>query len=107
MLPSALIDHVWVLDGVTRGGTIEEMDQVGVRGVGYARLIGDAYADGRVPGLPPVIASLVGAVGLPRCGTFTAAATASGGRVRIQDFTAARRSALSAMLVGRGGWRTS
>lgn len=87
---------------MVRGVTIEEIGEAGAKGIGYARLIGEAVATGRVPALPPGIASLVNAVGLPPRGTFTAAATAPRGRVRIQDFVASHRAALSAMLAGEG-----
>lgn len=76
------------------------LDWQGVRSIGYARLIKDAVSLGRVPPLPPGIASKVNAVTLPPRGTLSASPTPPAGRQSVNKFCAANKAALEALRAG-------
>jgi hypothetical protein len=75
-----------------------------IRSIGYARLINDAVALGRVAALPSAIASLAGALALPPRGSFTTGAAVAG-QTNIQAFCSdpANAAALRDMRRGEMG----
>ena len=82
--------------------TSQGMDPEGVRAVGYARLINDAVATGRVTTLPPDIAAKVAALPLPPRGTFSAASPPPTGKISFNAFLRdpGHRAALAALRTG-------
>ncbi|MFE7746604.1 hypothetical protein [Nocardia sp. NPDC057455] len=81
------------------------MDPAAIRAIGYARLINDAQALGRISPFPPAIAAMAAALPLPARGTFTTASPAPSGKVDINAFSRdpAHTAALRAL---RRGERT-
>ena len=76
------------------------MDSLCVRAIGYARLINDAVALGRVPALPPAIQAKVSALPLPPRGTFTSSPSPPAGKQSINVFCAANKTALANLRTG-------
>ncbi|MQA86284.1 MAG: hypothetical protein GEV03_17030 [Streptosporangiales bacterium] len=87
-----------------RGVRSQGIDAAGIRALGYARLINDAVATGRVGTLPPAIASKVAALPLPPRGSFAASSPAPAGKINLNEFLRdpAHRAALRDL---RGGER--
>jgi hypothetical protein len=69
-----------------RGVRSQGIDAAGIRALGYARLINDAVAIGRVGTLPPAIASKVGALPLPPRGSFSAVSPPPAGKINLNAF---------------------
>jgi hypothetical protein len=80
-----------------------QMDPGAIRAIGYARLINDATALGRVSPIPPTIASLAAAVPLPPRGSFTAETPAPPGKININEFSRTHARALTALRAGERG----
>ena len=77
-----------------------QMDPGAIRAIGYARLINDAVALGRVSPMPTAITGLATALGLPTRGSFTTATPAPTGKVNINVFSRAHTPALAALRAG-------
>lgn len=77
-----------------------QMDPAAIRAIGYARLINDAVALGRVSPMPPAITALATALGLPPRGSFTTTTPAPSGKVNINAFTRSHTAALAALRAG-------
>src|SRR5262249_53743376 len=105
-VPASRIDADFVTTGAFRQpGVVRAshgMDPAGVRAVGYARLINDAVATGRVGTLPPVISAKVAALPLPPRGTFSAANSPPPGKIHFNAFLRdpANRTALAGLRTG-------
>jgi len=76
------------------------MDPAAIRAIGYARLINDAQALGRVSPFPPAIAAMAAALRLPDRGTFTTESPAPSGKVNINAFSRANAAVLLALRAG-------
>lgn len=108
-VPASRITADFVTTGAFRQRGVvrvsQGMDPAGVRAVGYARLINDAVATGRVVSLPPGIAAKVAALPLPPRGTFSAASSAPAGKISLNAFLRdpGHRAALAALRTGERG----
>jgi hypothetical protein len=85
-----------------KGVTSQGIDKLGIRALGYARLINDAVATGRVGTLPPGIASKVAALPLPARGSFSAADPVPSGKTGLNAFMRSHKAALEALRTGEG-----
>ena len=88
-----------------RGVHSQGIDAAGIRALGYARLINDARATGRVAILPPAIDAKVAALPLPRRGAFSALTPAPAGRISLNEFLRdpSHRAALRDLRSGERG----
>ncbi|GIG20943.1 hypothetical protein Cch01nite_16670 [Cellulomonas chitinilytica] len=82
------------------GVRTHSIDPGGARAIGYARLIQDAAALGRVTPMPPAIVALATAAGLPPRGAFTAVTPAPPGKTDIRAFIRSHAAQLAALRVG-------
>lgn len=87
------------------GVTKRSMDPAAIRAIGYARLINDAQALGRVSPFPPAISALAAALPLPPRGSFTTEDPPPAGKVNINAFSRdpAHRAALAALRADERG----
>jgi hypothetical protein len=86
--------------GVTNLG----IDSAGIRALGYARLINDAVATGRVTSVPAGVQAKVNALALPPRGSLSAVDPVPPGKTAINAFMTKNKAALAALREGEGGY---
>ncbi|MGE5829931.1 MAG: hypothetical protein ACM30G_16445, partial [Micromonosporaceae bacterium] len=108
-VPASRVDADFVTTGAfPRPGVVRAshgMDPAGVRAFGYARLITDAVATGRVGTPPAAVSAKVTALSLPPRGTFSAMNPPPAGKINFNAFLRdpANRAALAALRTGERG----
>ena len=80
------------------------IDSVGIRALGYARLIKDAVASGRVTSVPPAVQAKVTALALPPRGSLSAVDPVPAGKTPINAFMKKNKTALAALREGEGAY---
>jgi hypothetical protein len=80
------------------------IDSAGIRALGYARLIKDAVASGRVTSVPPGVKAKVDALALPPRGSLSAVDPVPAGKTPINAFMKKNKTALAALREGEGSY---
>ena len=80
------------------------IDSAGIRALGYARLINDAVATGRVTAVPSAVQAKVSALPLPPRGSLSAVDPVPKGKTPINAFMTKHAAALLALRDGEGGY---